>query len=217
MNYLWMLGNGAIVVSTMICAGLLYRYHWSSLGSQGLIFSFLIIGVTAFITGLQFIFPEILVMLRRDLEGLHMGQWWRIITPIFVQPNGWFQCIFNGIFMLVFLPLAAKLYGKGLLWLYFISGLAGQLINYSWSPYGGGSSTAIFGTMGGVLMYICYHRKKLAPQYFFIAISGLCAAGLLSFARDGHGPSLLAGALVAVILLKFKVSGKQAAVTQLDI
>ena len=38
----------------------------------------------------------------------------------------------------------------------------------------------MFGVMGGLLIYACRQRKELPPQYFPIAISGLCAAGVLS-------------------------------------
>jgi membrane associated rhomboid family serine protease len=184
----------------MVCMGHLYRYRRRDLDPRLPILSIVIIATTALITGLQFVFPEILSMFRRDVTGLRAGEWWRVVTPLFVQPSGVFQCVFNGMFMLAFLPLAEKLYGKRLLALYFIPGVLGQAVNYAWLPDGGGSSTAIFGVMGGLLVYVCRQRKRLPPQYFPIAVAGLCAAGLLSFLRDGHGPALLLGALVATML-----------------
>ena len=123
-----------------------------------------------------------------------------MVTPLFVQPTGWLQCVFNGIFMLAFLPLAEKLYGKGLLALYFIPGLAVQPVLHSWLPDGGGSSPAIFGVMGGLLVYVYRHRKEFPRPYFPLAISGLCAAVALIIIRDGHGLGLVIGALVATAL-----------------
>ena len=213
MNYALMVlivGSGITVISTMVCMGHLYRYRRRDLGPRLVILSILIIGVTALTTGLQFVFPEVLSALRRSPDGLRAGEWWwQIVTPLFVQPTGWLQCVFNGMFMLAFLPLAEKLYGNGLLALYFIPGVAMQPIMYLWNPEGGGSSPAIFGVMGGLLIYVCRQRKALPPQYFPIAISGLCAAGVLTFLRDGHGPSLLIGALVATMLSARQLSSNK--------
>ena len=193
-------GNGFAVISAMVCMGHLYRYRRRDLGPRPVVLSVVIIGVTALVAGLQFVFPEVLAALRRNPDALSAGEWWRIVTPLFVQPTGWLQCVFNGMFMLAFLPLAEKLYGNGLLALYFIPGLAVQPILHAWIPEGGGSSPAIFGVMGGLLVYVCRQRKELPPQYFPIAISGLCAGVALSFVRDGHGPSLVIGAVVATLL-----------------
>lgn len=203
MNYasiVLMVGTGFMVVSAMVCMGHLYRYRRRDLGSRPIVVSVVIIGITALITGLQFVFPEVLSALRRNTDALSGGEWWRIVTPLFVQPSGWLQCVFNGMFMLAFLPLAEKLYGKGLLALYFVPGLAVQPILHVWLPEGGGSSPALFGVMGGLLVYACRQRKELPPQYFPIAISGLCAAVALILIRDGHGLGLVIGALVAAFL-----------------
>ena len=195
-----MVGTGFMVVSAMVCMGHLYRYRRRDLGPGPITLSLVIMGTTAFVTALQFVFPEVLSALRRNPDALSAGEWWRIATPLFVQPSGWLQCVFNGMFMLAFLPLAEKLYGKGLLALYFVPGLAVQPILHAWLPDGGGSSPAIFGVMGGLLVYACRQRKELPPQYFPIAVSGLCAAVALIFIRDGHGLGLAIGALVAAIL-----------------
>lgn len=195
-----MVGTGFMVISAMVCMGHLYRYRRRDLAPGPITLSLVIIGTTAVVTALQFVFPEVLSALRRNPDGLSAGEWWRIATPLFVQPSGWLQCVFNGMFMLAFVPLAEKLYGKWLLALYFIPGVAVQPILHAWIPDGGGSSPALFGVMGGLLVYVCRQRKELPPQYFPIAVSGLCAAVALIFVRDGHGLGLVIGALVATIL-----------------
>ncbi len=200
MKWVWIIGNGVTVISAIICMSYLYRFQWSDSKTRLPVWSALIISITVVITSFQFVFPDLLSAFRRNLDGLLAGEWWRMVTPLFVQPYGWFQCFSNAFFLLAFVPLAEKLYGRGVLALYFIPGIMGQLVNYAWSPDGGGSSTAAFGVMGGLFVYLCRCRKEAPTAYFLFAVFGLCAAGLLGLVKDGHGPALLIGALVAVVL-----------------
>lgn len=194
------IGNGITITFSMVCMSYLYRFHAGRTPQCSFLLSVSIIGVTFLITGLQFLFPELVSLFRRDLPALQAGEWWRMITPLLVQPYGWIQWLCNGAFLLVFLPLAERLFGKWLLALYLIPGVAGQAVNYAWRPDGGGSSTAVFGVMGALLTYVCRQRSEVPRQYFLFALLGLCGAVALSFVRDGHGPSMLIGALVAVPL-----------------
>lgn len=88
MNPAWIAGNAVAVVSSLVLMSYLryerrlqrqHRLPWLSIA---------IIGITAIITGLQFQFPEVLALFRRDLDGLRSGEVWRVITPLFVQPDG---------------------------------------------------------------------------------------------------------------------------------
>ena len=200
MRYIWIVGNGVAVISTIICMAYLYAFRWKDPKSHWPLVSVCIIGTTALVTGLQFVFPEIVSMFRRNWDGLVAGEWWRLITPLLVQPQGWIQCVSNAFFLLAFVPLAERVYGIRLLALYLIPGLVGQIVNYSWNPNGGGASPAAFGVMGGLLAYIIRQRSVVHRSVWLIAILGLCAAGVLSFGRDGHGPSLLAGAILGSVL-----------------
>jgi membrane associated rhomboid family serine protease len=96
--------------------------------------------------------------------------------------------------------MAERLYGARTWLLYFVPGLIGQLVNYAWAPNGGGSSTAIFGVMGTLLMYVLLHRKSAPRQYPVFAVLGICGAVVMCFTHDGHGPSLLSGAVLAVLM-----------------
>lgn len=200
MKYVWIVGNGVAVIGAIVCMSYLYRFRWSGSQSRWPLLSVAIIGITALVTSFQFVYPEILSGLRRNPSALAAGEWWRLITPLFVQPQGWVQCAVNAFFLIAFVPLAERIYSTKLLVLYFVPGIVGQIVNYFWSPTGGGASAAAFGVMGGLLVYIIRHRAVVARPCLMIAISGLCAACVLSFTRDGHGPSLLAGAVVAALI-----------------
>lgn len=199
MKLAWILCNALAVVSTLVCMSYLYyacrpvRRSWPA-------FSAALIGITAVITILQFLHPELLAALRRDPDAVRAGQWWRLLTALFVQPNGLGQCLANGLLMLLFIPAAERLYGAKVLIVYLAAGLCGQIVNLLWNSGSGGSSTAIFGIMGGLLIYIILNRARLQPPFQFIAHLGLLAAVIMVVLRDGHGVGLLIGAAVASLL-----------------
>lgn len=193
--------NGITITASMVCCvAYLYKQRWQHLKVRPLVGSTLIITLTILMFGLQVAYPEILQALRLDVTGLKAGEWWRLLTPLFVQPYGWFQFLFNMIFLVVFLPMAERLYGAKMWFLYFVPGVVGQLVNCAWRPGGGGSSTAAFGVMGSILVYVLLHRKNVPRQYPVFAMLGICGAVVMCFTHDGHGPGLLTGAVLAALI-----------------
>lgn len=214
----WIVGNFVAVQATLITMSYLlylrvltrgWRWPWTSAA---------IIAVTALVTGLAFADPELLALLRRDTESLLAGQVWRAVTPLFVQPDGLVQVILNGTLMLTLVPLAERLYGgRGLLAVYFGSGLAVQIASAWWDPAGGGSSPAIFGVIGALLAYVVrqglgrpassVRLPDIQMPFVIIAGLGLLAGPVLALFRDGHGPGMIAGALLSLLLLRPRTAG----------
>lgn len=193
--------NGVTITSSLVCCvAYLYKYRWAQLRTRPLIASISIIALTTLVFVLQSTDPEILPALQRDIERLKAGEWWRLVTPLFVQSQGLFQFLFNMMFMIVLLPMAERLYGTRLWLLYFVAGVAGQVANYAWNPTGGGSSTAVFGVMGSLLVYVLWTRQYVPKQYPIFAVLGILGAVAMIFVHDGHGPGLLSGAALAVAI-----------------
>ena len=201
MNIAVAASNGVTVTATMVCCvAYLYKQRWQHLKPRLLVASTLIITLTILSYGLQLAYPEFLQAMRLDVDRLKGGEWWRLVTPLFVQPYGPFQLLFNMMFLVLFLPMAERLYGARIWLLYFIPGLVGQLVNSEWRPGGGGSSTAAFGVMGSILIYVVLHRKSRPMPYPVFAMLGICGAVVMCFTHDGHGPGLLTGAVLAALL-----------------
>ena len=194
--------NGITITASMVCCvAYLYKHRWQHLKARPLVASTLIITLTILTFGTQVAYPEVLQALRRDLVGLKAGEWWRLVTPLFVQPGGVFQFLFNMMFLIVLLPMGERLYGARIWALFFVPGVVGQLVNYAWGASGlGGSSTAVFGVMGSVLVYVLWYRKSAPIQYPVFAGFGICGAVVMCFTRDGHGPGLLTGAALATLI-----------------
>jgi len=188
----------------MFFMGNFYKLRGKEINYKGLFVSMSIISITVLVTSLQFIFPKIIIALERNENALLSGELWRLITPLFIQPQGLLQCLFNGIFFISFLPIAEHFYGRRVLVIYFGAGLVGQIVNYYWNRSGGGSSTALYGTMGSLYVYILFNRKAFPQGYIFLSIAGFLGAIILCFFKDGHAPALLAGGILSWALMKSK-------------
>lgn len=200
MNQWWIIGNAVTIISGIVCmAYLTHVLRSADASKRPPAISAAIIGVTGLVSGLQFVLPNIVAALQRDAIALQSGEVWRLITPILVQPVGLIQCAVNFALALIFLPPAERLYGRGLLALYLGAGVAGQIANYVWaSANTGGSSTAIFGAIGGVLAYTLRRRRDLRLPFVIIGVVGALGGIALTVLRDGHGAGLIVGSLIGL-------------------
>ena len=95
--------------------------------------------------------PAVMRALVRDRPLLLAGQWWRAVTPMVVQPDGWGQLAFNiaGI-ALVGCAVERRVGVRTWLAVYLVGGV-GSIAAYSaWHPAdtGGGSSAAVAALIG---------------------------------------------------------------------
>lgn len=157
---------------------------------------------TAVVTGLQLIFPEVLNALRRNPGALSAGEWWRLITPIFVQAYGWPQIMFNFTGIALVGPVVERIFGsRRWLILYFVPALAGEIAGYAWSPYGAGSSLALAGLVGSLFAWLLWPNRQLPGVTNLLGALGLTGAVALALLRDIHGPPVIAGACLAALML----------------
>lgn len=157
------------------------------------------LALTALVTGAQLVFPALLLALRRDPAALAAGEWWRLITPLFVHADGWPQIITNLLGVAVVGAAAEQRYGHaGWLLLYFGAGLPAELISYAWEPYGAGASVALCGLVGGLLVWLIARRPG-APA--LADLFGLCLLVALAGAALGGVWGSLVGAALAGSLL----------------
>ncbi len=198
------IANALVLPPAMFFMGNFYKLRGREINFRKLPVSVTIFSVIAFITCLQFIFPPIIKALDRNKDALLSGEIWRIISPIFIQPMGIGQCIFNGIFLIVFMPIAEFIYGNRLIVIFFVAGLAGQIFNYYWNKGGGGSSTAIYGVIGSLYTYIVFKRNKLPKGFIFLALAGFMGAIILFFYKDGHSPGLLTGGILSWLMISIQ-------------
>jgi len=202
MKLIFYIANGLVMPPAMFFMYNFHKLRRKEINFKKLYISISIIFVTTLVTSLQFIFPEIITALERNKAALLSGEIWRLITPLFIQPMGLTQCLFNGVFFISFLPIAEYLYGRSLIVIYFVTGFAGQIVNYYWDKGRGGSSTAIYGVIGSLFAYILLNRNYFPKGYIFLSIAGLLGATTLCFFQDGHATSLLLGGVLSLAFMK---------------
>ena len=153
------------------------------------------------------------VTLRFGLNPLAIadGEWWRLITPMFLHSPGFFlHIVMNSIILMAFGAQVEQAFGTvRFVAIYFITGFVASTTSYAFSDcniLGVGASGAIAGTIGVLLVYAYKRRRSQFVQAFLNqliglvvlnAIIGLTFRGIDNFA---HGGGLAAGIAVGLLI-----------------
>jgi hypothetical protein len=141
--------------------------------------------------------PTVLIAMQRDPSALSSGQWWRFISPLLIDSDGWIQFVTVSIgFICVGIPAQHLLGNWRWLLLFFAGAIAGELMGYLWQPYGGGTSIALFGLIGGMVIYL-RHKQ---PVLFLTSMYTLCVVVAL-VGTDVRSTWLLLGMYVVLAVI----------------
>ncbi len=156
-----------------------------------------VFAVTLVISVVALLSPTLMNASTRDLPRLRAGQWWRIVTPVLVQPSGWGQLVFN-LLGLVVVGVALQRYVGWVGWLliYVVGGVGSSAVLSVWDPAdtGGGSSAAVAALIGSLAVLRFATRttrsrlESLAELYSVFFVVYLTALGV-----GGLVPSIIAG------------------------
>lgn len=138
---------------------------------------------------------------------VHQGQWWRLITAMFVHIG--FAHLFLNLLTLYFIGPELEFYlGKiRYLLLYLLCGIGGNVVSlfFDGNAISAGCSTALFGLFG---YYIVQAKRSSSPwmrelgrQYFvFIAMNIIFNLFDSNVSLSGHLGGLLSGVLLGFLL-----------------
>lgn len=172
--------------------------------------SYALIAFTAFIYLLQITLGDSFTYAYglKVNEYIHLGQYWRLITPIFFHAS-LMHILFNMYALYNIGPELERTFGPvRFLLLYFLSGYAGVLASFVLSPNPSlGASGAIFGLIGALAVFLYRNREFLGPvgrnmlaNVLFIIVLNV----FLSFSGGidlwGHFGGLLTGAILALLI-----------------
>lgn len=163
-------------------------------------------------TTLQFLFPVILSTLERDYARFLSGEWWRVITPLFVQDGGVPGSIFNLISLLLVGGVAERLWGsRRMIAIFFVGGLISEVVAFAWQPIGAGNSVGNFSLAASVAVTCLARQAGRITRV--IALLALSSDAVLVVLRDIHGAAALAGAILGFTLTPVPQSKGQNAET----
>jgi membrane associated rhomboid family serine protease len=148
---------------------------------------------------LQFFYPVMLDLFQRDLTRFVQGEWWRLVTPLFVQDGGLAGTLFNLVSLLLVGILAEQFWGSlPVLLIFFLGGFVGEIAGFAWQPVGAGNSVANFALAGSILTACLLRRpNRLVLSMTLLALSTyIVLVGL----HDIHGPAAIAGMFLALVL-----------------
>lgn len=141
----------------------------------------------------------------RISEAIYAGQWWRLITPVFL--HGSFAHIFFNMYALFSIgSLLERHFGHGrFLLLYFLGAFSGNVLSFLFTQgYSVGASTAVFGLISAEAIFFyqnrelfgSYARQAIGNAVFIIAIN-LFLGLAPNIDTWGHIGGLLGGAIFA--------------------
>ena len=138
---------------------------------------------------------------------VHQGQWWRLITAMFVHIG--FAHLFLNLLTLYFIGPELEFYlGKmRYLLLYLLCGIGGNVVSlfFDGNAISAGCSTALFGLFGYYIVQAKLSSspwmRELGRQYFvFIAMNIIFNLFDSNVSLSGHLGGLLSGVLLGFIL-----------------
>ncbi|MYS43150.1 rhomboid family intramembrane serine protease, partial [Streptomyces sp. SID5998] len=138
------------------------------------------------------------------VEGVAQGQWYRLITAMFLHAN-YFHILFNMLSLWwIGGPLEAALGRARYLALYFVSGLAGSALTYllaAPNQQSLGASGAIFGLFGATAVLMRRLRYDMRPVIALLVINLIITFGWGSIAWQAHIGGLVAGVVVGYAMV----------------
>jgi rhomboid protease GluP len=158
--------------------------------------------------GLQYTVHDFADQLMRQPGALSDGQWWRVVTALFIQSSGPEQIVVNVSALAVAGPIAERVFGPGR-WLlvFFGSGVVANILSEEgWGRHGGGCSVAICGLLGA-LAVTCLLRVGGSgpdlgedPRRLWLTACAIPAAGVFLCAiGNNHGAGLLTGCVLGLL------------------
>lgn len=145
-------------------------------------------------------------LLQRNGQAIGDGQWWRILTSVFVQGSGWGQYIFNTLGMVVVGAAVERTRGS-IQWLAvaLVAQVGASLAALAWAPtvHDSGSSLVVGGLVGMLAVTrftrpVAWAATTVGYRVFFLTyLAGLALAGPIVGAVAG---SALTGVAVAGVV-----------------
>ncbi|MDP9227182.1 MAG: rhomboid family intramembrane serine protease [Actinomycetota bacterium] len=174
---------------------------------------FALIGINVAVYVAQKAFPVVTRRFASLPILIAHGQWWRLITPMFLHsPFLIWHIVFNMMALFIYGPYVERAYGtRRFIGLYLVTGFVAGAVSYTFGPcnvYGLGASGAIFGVIGVLLVYLFKRRDSAAMAQFLRGLVVLIGINfLIPFVYPGIDVYAHLGGLASGVLLGAGMDG----------
>jgi membrane associated rhomboid family serine protease len=161
-------------------------------------------GVTLAVSIAALASPALMRLFVRNLPHLLTGQWWRVVTPVLVQPSGWGQLVFNLLGIAVIGAALQRRLGRAGWSLIYLAGGPGTIALYiAWHPgdTGGGSSAAVAALIGALAVLLAADADLGRLEWFAQLYSVFFAVYLTALQLGGVLPSVIAGNASIIVMV----------------
>ena len=161
-------------------------------------------GVTLAVSIAALASPALMRLFVRNLPHLLTGQWWRAVTPVLVQPDGWGQLVFNLLGIAVIGAALQRRLGWAGWSLTYLAGGSGTIALYiAWHPgdTGGGSSAAVAALIGALAVLLAAGADLGRLEWFAQLYSVFFAVYLTALQLGGVLPSVIAGNASIIVMV----------------
>ncbi|TDV40948.1 rhomboid family intramembrane serine protease [Actinophytocola oryzae] len=147
----------------------------------------------------QYTVPAAIPALQRDPTTT--GEWWRLVTPLFVQTLGWYQVATNLVTLALVGAVTERLLG-GVRWavLFAAGTVGGQLAAFAMREPGGGDSIAICGLAGGLVVWLLAERADTAADVWATGVVVCYVAALTGWGLGGVRVAAVAVVAAALVV-----------------
>jgi membrane associated rhomboid family serine protease len=169
------------------------------------VFALIVINVAVYVA--QKMFPIVTQRFSSQPIKIADGQWWRLVTPMFLHsPFLIWHIVFNMMALFIYGPYVERAYGtRRFVALYLVSGFVAGAVSYTFGPcnvYGLGASGAIFGVIGVLLVYLFKRRRSAGEAQFLRGLLVLVGINfLIPFIYPGIDVYAHLGGLAAGLML----------------
>jgi membrane associated rhomboid family serine protease len=161
-----------------------------------------VVAITTAVSVVALVNIKVMNAMTTDLGKLRAGQWWRLVSPVMVQPSGWGQLAFN-MTGLAIVGAALERHVSRPAWIVcFLAGGVGSVAVLSlWKPAdgSGGTSDAVAALIGALAVVGAANGAKLRFEWPSQVYSVFFATYLTGLAVGGIVLSIIAGDMAVVV------------------
>lgn len=169
------------------------------------VMTIIVLNVVVFVA--QNLIPDLTTRYASFPFAIAHGEWWRLLTPMFLHSTGFiFHIVMNMYVLYIFGPQVEQTFGTvRFVVMYLVAGFFASAASYALGPcnvLGVGASGAIFGVVGILLVFLYRRRSSqfvagyLRQLLIFVGLNAVLGFAIANIDMWAHAGGLAAGVML---------------------